>query len=69
MLLPGFSLADYEADVNKRNKDLSRGAKFMNEKQAAKDQANATSGQGKKVTKMLNRVDKHVASKIDYLTA
>lgn len=44
MLLPGFSLADYEADVNKRNKDISRGAKFMNEKQAAKDQANATSG-------------------------
>ena len=44
MLLPGYSLKDYENERLKRNGDLSRAAKYVQEKQAEKDQGNAQSG-------------------------
>lgn len=69
MLLPGFSLADYEGDVSKHSKDQSRGSKNIDAKQAQKDQANSTSGQGKSVQKMINRMETKITGKIDYLTS
>lgn len=68
MLLPGFSLADYENERARKAGGVTRAQANMEERQAEKDQASATSGPGKSVQKMLNRMTKQSVARIDYLT-
>ena len=47
---------------------MSRAAINVQEKQAAKEAQNATSGAGKKIAGMLSRMTQKKVEKIDYLT-
>ena len=69
MLLPGFSMNDFEAEERKKKEALSRTAAALNEKAADKEQAaSSTSGVNNAIQKMINRMNRPAEEKIDYLT-
>ena len=69
MLLPGYSMNDFEMEERRKQEGLSRTAAALNEKAADKEHAASnTSGVNNVIQKMINRMNRPAEEKIDYLT-